>query len=220
GCHGSASVTIQAVPSSLAISITPVQPACGGQKGSVTLNATGGTSPYTFSGAATSNLLAGTYSYTVTDAGGCKSIGSCTIQNAPPLIVITTSKTNVTCFGGKNATANSSASNGFAPYTYLWSNGKTTANVTALAAGTYTVTVTDSHGCSVTASVTITQPTAVTVSMSTSPGRAVATPSGGTPGYTYSWSNGQVTQTATGLTHGQPYTCIVTDSKGCKGTGL
>jgi hypothetical protein len=218
-CQATASVTIQAAPGSLGLTVTPVQPACGDQKGSVLLSGTGGTLPYHYSGAATTNLLAGSYAYTVTDGGGCIASGSCSITSPPPLILVTVSKSNVTCYGGKNGTASASASNGFAPYSYLWSNGKTTATVTGLVSNTYTVTVTDAHGCSRTASLFISESAKIVVSVTTTPGTAKANVTGGTPGYTYLWNNGQVTQTATGLIRGNPYTVTVTDIKGCKGVG-
>ncbi|MFN8397569.1 MAG: T9SS type A sorting domain-containing protein [Bacteroidia bacterium] len=91
------------------------------------------------------------------------------------------------------------------------------------AAGAYTVTVTDAAGCTSTASVNITQPAAALTSTSSvtdesAPGALdgsiALSPTGGTAPYTFNWSNGQTTQTATGLAGGV-YTCTITDGNGC-----
>ena len=83
----------------------------------------------------------------------------------PPALLVSATATPVSCFGGANGTVTSIASGGTPGYTYLWSNGTTTANLTAVAAGTYTVTVRDANNCSATASATVTQPaTALTAS--------------------------------------------------------
>ena len=67
----------------------------------------------------------------------------------------------VSCFGGNNGAINLAVSGGTAPYTYDWSTGATTQNISGLASGSYTVTVTDANGCaSTTASISITQPSA------------------------------------------------------------
>ncbi|WP_424108311.1 SprB repeat-containing protein, partial [Pseudomonas viridiflava] len=71
-------------------------------------------------------------------------------------------QTNVACFGGTNGSATVSATGGTGPYTYSWSpSGGTAATATGLAAGTYTVTVTDANGCTATRAFTITAPPAI-----------------------------------------------------------
>src|SRR5205807_1773266 len=107
-------------------------------------------------------------------------------------------------------------------YTYVWSpGGQTGQTATGLAGGNYSVSVTDLNGCSVAATVSVSSTSAPSVTTSPSQatcgnnnGSATANPSGGTPGYTYSWSNGQTTQTATGLAAGN-YNVTVTDANGC-----
>jgi len=112
---------------------------------------------------------------------------------------------------------------GIPPFLYTWSNGETTQTATGLKAGIYTVTVTDSdcvpHKAAGTviingkvgysASIVDTNP-----SCKDSLGKSTAYPTGGTPPYNYSWSNGETSQTATGLNPGT-YTCTVTDNTGC-----
>ena len=97
------------------------------------------------------------YSVTVTDAKGCTTNLSRTISQ-PTVVSATTASTNALCFGCANGTASVSPAGGTPAYTYLWSNGATTASVSGLVAGTYTVTVKDANNCSVAKTVTITQP--------------------------------------------------------------
>ena len=133
----------------------------------------------------------------------------------------------MSCNGGSNGSASVTPSGGAGGYTYLWSNGATTATVTGLSAGTYTVTVYDSNGCIVTQSFTITEPTALISSIGSttdvscvgsSDGSATVSVTGGTAGYTYSWApSGGSNATATGLMNGI-YVVTVTDTNGCTTT--
>ncbi|MBL0050358.1 MAG: SprB repeat-containing protein [Bacteroidetes bacterium] len=121
----------------------------------------GGTAPYTIlwstspaQGTTTATgLTAGTYNVTVTDANGCIYTSSTTITEPVDGVVATiTGQTNIACNGGTVGDATVTGSGGTPytsgdPYTYLWSDGQTTATAVGLAAGTYVVTVTDSPGC-------------------------------------------------------------------------
>lgn len=133
----------------------------------------------------------------------------------------------ISCFGSNDGQAIATASNGVAPYTYVWSTApmQTTQTATGLAAGVYSVTVTDNAATTATATVTITEPPVVSVSINTSinvtcnggaDGTLVATAFGGQipPSYTFLWSNGQISQTATGLTAGT-HCVTVSDGNGC-----
>ncbi len=164
------------------------------------------------------------YCYNTTAMVPCS---NCALSN------VTTTQTNVSCFGGSNGTATATATGGVAPYTYAWpvsAASQTTATAGNLAAGTYVVTVTDALTCTGTASVTITQPaTALTASISASTnvlcfggttGSATVTPAGGTPGYTYLWpvsAASQTTAIAANLAAGT-YVVTVSDTKGCTAT--
>src|SRR5206468_12531742 len=70
------------------------------------------------------------------------------------------SGTNVSCHNGTNGSAAVAASGGTTPYSYSWSNGATVASLSNLVATTYSVTVTDAHGCSNSCSFTVTEPAA------------------------------------------------------------
>ena len=202
----------------------------GGNDGSLTATAgSGGTSPYTYawsnaaSTATISTLTAGTYSVTLTDANGCTDSTSATITQPGPLTGSVISSTNVSCFGGNDGSATASASGGTSPYTYLWSNAATTASISSLTAGVYTVTITDAASSTVTDNVSITEPTAVAATATVSShvncfggsdGVIVGSASNGTGSFTYLWSNGTTTATNSGLAAGT-YTLTVTDANGC-----
>jgi gliding motility-associated-like protein len=132
---------------------------------------------------------------------------------------------NVSCGGGNNGSASIVASGGTAPYTYSWSNGASGSVQNNLAAGTYTINITDANGCPEVNTITITQPVPVSASLSPSSancnqpnGSITTTPSGGTAGYSYSWSPaGGNAQNPTGLTPGG-YTVTITDGLGCSGS--
>ena len=207
----------------------------GGTNGTATVSPTGGTPSYTYSwapsggtAATATGLAVGTYTVTVTDANACQATKSFTITQPTVLNTTAGSKTDVSCNGGTNGTATVSPTGGTPSYTYSWApSGGTAATATGLAAGTYTVTVTDANNCQGTKSFTITQPTALNTTAGSktdvscnggSNGTATVSPTGGTPGYTYSWApSGGTAATATGLAAGT-YTVTVTDANNCQGT--
>ncbi|MFN4255730.1 MAG: reprolysin-like metallopeptidase, partial [Saprospiraceae bacterium] len=217
-----ASVSINQ-PNALVATATATNVPCfGGSTGTATSTASGGTAPYTrlwSNGATTTtinNLTAGTYTVTVTDANGCTKTATATVSQ--PASALSVAVTGVNPTSGSNGSATAAASGGTAPYIYLWSNGGTGTTITGLAAGTYTVTATDANGCTATGSVTLTSPATLNVGVSGtnvscfggSDGTATATATGGSGSYTFAWSNGQTTQTATGLVAGT-YTVTVSD---------
>jgi len=130
------------------------------------------------------------------------------------------------CAGASNGSIVSNGHSGVGNYTYLWdatAASQTTATATGLAAGTYMVTVTDSIGCAASSSLTLVDAPALTVADTSadlgcngnSTGWAMVTPTGGVPGYTYLWSNGQVTSQLMNADAGS-YTVTVTDANGCE----
>jgi gliding motility-associated-like protein len=212
---------------------------CSGNcNGSATVFVTGGTSPYTYawntSPAQTTstavNLCAGTYTVTVTDSrpGGCTITETVTITQPTTITATASQTTSVSCNGGNNGCATVAVSGGTPNYAFSWSpSGGTGQTACGLTAGNYTVTVTDSHGCTRTATTTITQPAILTATATQSSsvncfggnnGCAIATGTGGTLAYTYLWNpTAQTTQTACGLSAGT-YTVTITDARGCTRT--
>ncbi|MEZ0184442.1 MBG domain-containing protein [Flavobacterium oncorhynchi] len=205
---------------------------CNGKAtGSATVTATGGTGTYTYSWAPTggtaataSGLTAGTYTATVTDANACSSSQSFTISEPATLVASPLAQTNIACNGGTTGSATVTATGGTGAYTYSWSpSGGTAATASGLAAGTYTVTVTDKNLCFTTQSFTITQPPVLSATTTStgvscfggSNGTASVTVSGGTSNYSYSWAPlGGSTSFISGRPAGD-YTCTITDANGC-----
>ena len=161
------SITITQPANALALSTTQVNVLCfGNSTGSVNLTVTGGTAPYTYlwSNNGTvedpTGMASGTYTVTVTDANGCTAQTTVTITQPQAPLALSTTQVNVGCFGNSTGSVNLTVTGGTAPYTYLWSNNGTVEDPTGMAAGTYTVTVTDANGCTAQTTVTITQPQA------------------------------------------------------------
>lgn len=221
------------IPCAMTLNISPTPATCS-TPGSATASASGASAPYTFSwsngstGTAVSNLAAGTYSLSVTDASGCMASQAFSILSSDP--VITFSSSAVKCFGGNNGSATALPAGGNPPYAYAWSTNpvETNATATGLSAGNYAVTVTDANGwCTSTNTVSISQPTAILPGNSITPpssciasdGAITTGTTGGTPPYTYAWSNGSSASLITGLAVGS-YTLTVTDGKGCKVTTI
>ncbi len=218
-------------PGVLSVSLTgSTNVSCfNGSNGAININPAGGTINYSYqwsNGATTQNissLQARTYTVTVTDANLCSVTDSYSITEPSALTVSLAGSTNVSCSGGGNGSININVTGGTIGYTYAWSNGATSQNLSALQAGTYTVTVTDANFCSATDAYTITGPNSFSVALSNSSniscfggtnGSIDITPSGGTAGYTYSWSNGSTSQDLAGLSFGT-YTVTVTDANLC-----
>ncbi|MBI3509535.1 MAG: gliding motility-associated C-terminal domain-containing protein [Bacteroidetes bacterium] len=229
GCTVNQQVNITQPPPLLAV-VTSTTSSCNICNGTATVSPSGGTAPFAYfwtpaggTNPTATNLCIGNYTVTVTDAGGCTATAIAVITPVVN-IAVTTSGSNLTCFGSCNGTASANASGGTGPYSYNWSPiGQNTQTVSALCAGSYTVTATDANGCFNTDTITFLDPpllTATTTNTNAScnavcDATATATPSGGTGGYSYSWMpGGQTTQTATNLCAGS-YTLTVTDANGC-----
>jgi len=213
--------------------VTAQNVSCNGAcDGSAWATPTSGTPPYTFSwspGGGTndtiSNLCPGTYIVTITDSNNQQVIDSVTITQPSPM-TLQASGTDVLCNGGSTGSATVTPTGGTTPYSYNWlPSGGTNPVATNLAAGTYSVLVTNGSCGTDTAMVTITQPPALTASISsTNPtctgnnGSATVTPSGGTPTYFYNWApSGGTNATANNLGAGT-YTVTITDFNGCQTT--
>lgn len=230
-CSATASATIGQPASALTISVSATpQSAPGENDGTASVTANGGTGPYFFnwSNGGTAPVLTGlapgAYSVTVTDINGCTAISTANVNTANCALTASVTASNVACFGGATGSATVSVANETAPVQYDWSNGSTQATTNGLVAGNYSVTVTDASACAQVLTFEITQPTQLTAvellhtdasCPSSNDGSLTAAVNGGTQPYSYAWSNGSMTATATNLGVGD-YTLTVTDANGCE----
>jgi gliding motility-associated-like protein len=176
-------------------------------------------------------LSPGNYNVTVQDqTTGCVSTGVValtvnSVAGAPVITVLT--EVDVTCFGDTDGSASVQVSGGSSPYTYAWSPSGGSGDIaTGLAAGNYTVTVTDNVGCSSVQTIVIGTPSLLVVGgvetnvscTSSTPGSITTNTTGGSGSYTYDWTpNGETTASLTGLAAGS-YGVTVTDANGCTAT--
>ncbi len=203
---------------------------CAGESsGGAILTITGGTADYTYewSNGDTNDFIGdvtvGIYSVTATDANNC------TIEETievfePEYLSSTIEFSNAGCFEGADGNATAMVTGGQGPYTYNWSNGTSEQQAIDLAAGDYTVIITDANDCIIQNTVTIGESDPMTLSLdattascfNSTDGTAMATAGGGTGTYTYLWDDpaGQQTATATNLVAGD-YTVTVTDENNC-----
>jgi len=205
---------------------------CNGDcDGTAVATAVGGTPPYDFEWsdpAGTTNdtvtdLCAGWYFVTLTDATGCTRVDSVNITEPGTAFTHTMSYTNITCFGDNDGSATITPSGGSTPYTYVWSVAGTNSTITGLSGGMYYVTATDNNGCSVTDSAQITEPALLEASITDTThvdcygncnGIAIVTPVGGSVPWSYLWSDSQTDSTAASLC-ANTYTVTVSDDHGC-----
>ena len=226
GCTGTDVVTIiVGTPIIITASGSPTN--CSGScDGAGSVSATGSFGGYSYiwsNGAISStvsSLCTSTYTVIVTDLLGCTAQDTIQVLEPTP-IALTVTTTNSNC-NLPDGSATVVASGGVGGYSYLWTDGQTTATATNLIPGTYCVIVTDLNGCFDSICVTVISPPGVTATISNTPvtcngfcdGTASITTSLGVAPYTYLWNNGQTNLTATGLCSGS-YTCTVTDANGC-----
>jgi len=224
GCTGTQTVSITQTGGPAVTTSTTPQTCTQGGTGSA--SASGGSAPYTYSWcngqttSASTGLSAGSCTVAVTDANGCSTISTVTITSSGNIPIVTTTVTPASC-NSNDGSATASATGGSPPYTYLWSNGGTQSQISNLTSQIYSVTITDSNGCTQTATVTITQtggPTATALSNVTiTQGQSATLTASG--GGTYLWSNGStnnplvVTPSVTTI-----YCVTVSDANNCTDT--
>lgn len=233
GCITYSGTVINEPADSLSTQLSIVNPSCHGfNNGSISIQASGGTSPYylrwddtDFLLSATGHLLtglpAGTHQIIVTDANGCQAIQLVTLT-APEEILLDTVTTIVNCFGGSDGAIDLTVSGGTLPYTYLWSNGEVSEDLSGLPAGDYSVTVTDAQGCITNFTSRVGSRPEIEISSTTVPiscidnndGSIVVISSGGTGNITYIWSNGATEGNIHDLLAGN-YAVTLTDALGC-----
>lgn len=220
---------------------------CNGDvSGYAIVTLTGGTPPFTYTYPPTGGtyvtdntvtpfykLTAGPYSWVVTDSMGCTTDVSVTITQ-PPVLQVTGLVVNATNTSNGSITVN--VAGGTPPYGFAWSTGAITEDLTNLSAGTYSLTVTDAHGCTAGLTELLTGQVCNSLNVSATvvrgdfdnscDGEATINVTGGTGPYSYSWSDGVTTSTNTRSDlcgplagSGTPvqYTVVVTDANGCSG---
>ncbi len=210
----------------LALSASQVMPACTQSNGSLSVSVTGGTEPYTFvwsndsTSSSISKLPAGVYSVTASDAEGCEASASYFLRENNTL-KLSYNVTPTTCLDDGSGAITTTVTGGTQPYSYLWSNGATTKDISNLTSASYLLTVTDSTGCQMSTRVLVFKNTFQVASTIIHPlcwadstGAISVTPSGGTSPYQFTWSNGATTSSLTDLPAGN-YSVTITDSTGC-----
>ena len=232
-CTDNASTTVtQPPPFSGSAAVNNTISCNGLADGGATATPVGGTTPYTYawSNGATTNtitgVVAGTYTVTMSDAGSISATSSVTITQPTALVASSSITSTLACNADSDGQITGSATGGTTAYTYSWNTGGTSALETGLSAGTYTLTITDQNGCTNNTSVVMTEPTALVVTAVTdnnttyfgaTDGQVTGSATGGTTAYTYAWSSGATTATASGISAGT-YTITITDQNACTGT--
>ncbi len=213
---------------------------CAAKDGTATVSPSGGSGTgYTFqwgllAGSQTTQtavgLTIGTYSVTITDSDGCEAITTVQVGGGNgPLVTIASTQASCNMSNG-TATANPT---GNGPFTYQWGAGaanQTTQTAINLAAGTYTVVVSDANNCSTQVNITVTENCTGGCNISllmnninpescngACDGSGTVGVTGGTPPFSFLWPDGQTTQTGINLCAGS-YIPTVTDAAGCLAT--
>ena len=220
-------------PTELIIQSQVTSATCEASNGFIATQVSGGVAPYSYAwsnGSSEINLTdvpSGEYSLTVTDANGCQRTINLSISSESNLLASIQGE-NVNCSGRNNGSATVTVLNGNAPYSYQWSNGETESAIGGLSPGIYTVSVSDTYGCTVDLSIVISEPEYLDLELDPSlynsafnvfpygndNGYIDAFVYGGTAPYYYSWSTGDSSSSITGLPAGE-YSLTVTDMNGC-----
>jgi gliding motility-associated-like protein len=233
GCQGTTTATISNTYTFTANVQSQTDVSCsGGADGSITASQTGGVAPFEYSinGGTTwqnsptfNGLSGGVYTVLVKDFNNCQDNVSVTIIEKPALVATVTAVSAVNCAGDSTGSITTNLTGGDGVYTYSWSNGTITQNLTGVPSGTYTLTVTDGASCTAIATATITSNLALILQLEKNvsvlchggnSGALDVTVNGGIAPYTYNWSNSATTEDIFGVTAGG-YTINVTDALGC-----
>lgn len=231
GCTAVASETLNE-PLALELDFNVTDATCAGiADGSAQAIASGGNGNLSFTWGSgignssnLSNLAAGTYCVTVTDANGCQ-INGCTDVGAPAALSVDSVNIQpVRCNGGESGRATVYISGGDGNYNYQWNDNlaQISQSASLLSANTYRVIVTDGNGCQVETQVTVPEPSALSSTFAnenasckgSNDGTSTVTVNGGVGPYSYAWQNGQSAATAEGLVAGT-YSLTITDANNC-----
>ncbi len=227
GCSVVETLHVNAGGDALDVQLSADEFICGNTpKGTASVTVTGGRAPYTYvwsnggTGPSQSTLSPGNHTITIRDSNGCTKEIPFTIESKPvPTIELHSNKK--VCFGNADGGIQSTVTGGQAPYTYLWSNGSTDANLTNVVKGDYMLTVTDAAGCTSVADSKVRSTNEIFIAVTdfkevTCPGGndgaiSVNVTGGTENGFSYTWSSGQVGTSITNLEAGT-YTLSATDN--------
>lgn len=225
----------QLVPREFIAEMSVNQVLCSGQNtGSATVTVTNGSPPYTYEWSngvvvvsnSTSNtqtgLEAGTHYVIVRDAGNCSKFATEVIVQPDEPLSVAHNVDNPNCFDSFDGSITVAVSGGTPNYTYNWSSGETTPNITNLDAGNYTLTLTDDNGCQVVETYNLTKPDAISSGVTfqnvnckgDNSGFISLDVEGGVAPYSYLWSTGNTTSSAYDLPAGT-YDVLITDFNNC-----
>ena len=228
GCTVSSQATIISESGTMQI-LQPIvtDESCSNGQGAIGITIQGAVSPLFLwsNGTVTedlTNLSAGSYSITVTDANGCAINDTYTVLNSGALIALANTVVNDEFCGSGSGSISITISGGTEPYNFDWSNGGQNSMIDNLVAGTYSVVVTDANGCSVQASYDVNN-NAGNLSLSglvtdeacgDGTGAINATATGGNLPLSFNWGSGELTEDISDLSEGS-YDLVVTDNFGC-----
>ncbi|MDB5284002.1 MAG: hypothetical protein JWO06_3077, partial [Bacteroidota bacterium] len=235
-CTTSVPATINQ-PTQLVLSLVSTIPAtCYGQaNGGLTVSVAGGTPNYIYSlnggtpqaSPVFNNILGGLEIVVVIDAHQCIDTIHVDVPQPPQTTFLDTTVTDVACFGQSNGAIDLIVTGTGGPWTYTWSSGPHTQDLSGIPTGTYTVTVVDANNCTAVglSSIFVNQPPLLTATdivkndscFGSSNGCITVTANGGTPAYLYTWSvTGSAVQLCN-LPMGS-YNVTVTDAHACTAT--
>ncbi|GIV33764.1 MAG: hypothetical protein KatS3mg031_1299 [Chitinophagales bacterium] len=231
-CETTDSFTIGFTTTVLLQVLNQVNVACNGDSsGSITVAASNGTPPYQYSldgvnfqnSGTFNNLPVGNYTVTARDAIGCLALQQVSITQAPPLNITLIRTVPASCFNSQDGLVEVNVTGGTAPYSFLWSNNRTTQNLINVGGGTYTLTVTDGNNCTATFSATVGQSPVMFIGLESihhvscfgaNDGSVNVNVTGGTPGYVYNWSNFTQNEDLVGVGPGT-YSITAVDANNC-----
>ncbi len=218
-------------PTEVTISeIILVQPLCNGDSnGEISVEATGGTAPYSYfiDGSAfdqtATGLASGSYDIQIVDSNDCSITETIVLEEPRQLAIASTDIQNVSCFEGSDGSIEVELFGGTAPYEFIWSTGSVESSTHNLSAGNHSVTITDANGCEISEEFTVGQPDPISpinqvlvdpTCYEGEDGSISLGAQGGTAPYQFSWAGGQEGSFISGLTDGD-YSVTITDDNDC-----
>ncbi len=232
-CKSSMPVVITE-PLPLVLNSSFTNPSCNGMNdGMCGITVSGGTAPYTYlwndkfksTSSSISNIGQGNYKVVITDANGCTMTQSYILQD-PPVLKLSITAADEKCPGANDGSASCKLLSGNGPFNFSWSQANigNINTATGLSPGAYSVTVSNSNGCTIEQDFTINNALPLVANITTQPvacpnsmdGQASALVINGVAPYNYNWNDpaNQMSSTATGLNVGN-YTVTVTDARNC-----